>query len=121
MRAVTFRRVASVDDLWSGEMMALDVDGSPVLLINVGDQIRAYADSCPHQKSRLSEGGLLGNTLRCGRHHWEFDVRSGQGTNPRNACLKVFPVTVEDGDILVDVDVDDARRAEPSAAGEDQQ
>ena len=39
--------------------------------------IYAYADACPHQKSRLSEGSLIGNTLRCARHHWEFDVCYG--------------------------------------------
>jgi toluene monooxygenase system ferredoxin subunit len=99
--------------------MALKVvDGNAVLLINVDDRVYAYADACPHQKSRLSEGSLLGNTLRCARHQWEFDVRTGQGINPRNACLRVFPVTVEGADILVDVE--DAGRPEAAAPREDQ-
>lgn len=85
-------------------MIGLEVDGSSILLVNVDDHIYAYADACPHQKSRLSEGTLIGKTLRCGRHHWEFDVRTGRGINPENACLKVIPVTVESGDILVDLD-----------------
>jgi len=101
---MTFRRVSSLEDLWSGEMMGLEVDGNDILLINVHDCIYAYSDVCPHQKSRLSEGSLLGNTLRCARHQWEFDVCTGQGVNPQNACLKAFPVTVEGGDILLDLD-----------------
>ena len=83
--------------------MALEVDGNSILLVNVDDHIYAYADACPHQKSRLSEGTLMGKTLRCGRHHWEFDVCTGRGINPEDACLKVFPVTVESGDILLDL------------------
>jgi toluene monooxygenase system ferredoxin subunit len=114
---MTFRRAASVEDLWSGETMALEIDGSAVLLINVDDRIYAYADACPHQKSRLSEGSLQGGTLRCARHHWEFDVRTGQGVNPRSACLRAFLVVVEGGDIHVDID--HAGPPEAAAAGEE--
>lgn len=99
-----FQKVASLEDFWSGEMMGLDVSGNSILLINVNDHIYAYADACPHQKSRLSEGTLIGRTLRCERHHWEFDVCSGCGINPQNACLTIYPVAIENRDILVDLD-----------------
>ena len=99
-----FQRVAKIGDLWSGEMIGLEVNGERMLLVNVDDRIYAYADVCPHQKSRLSEGTLVNKILRCGTHHWEFDVCSGSGVNPRSACLKVFPIMVDGEDILVDVD-----------------
>lgn len=84
--------------------MRLEVDGHAVLLINVNNRIYAYADACPHQKSRLSEGSLLGTRLRCARHHWDFDVQTGKGLNPDNACLKAFPVAVYGRDIMLDLD-----------------
>jgi toluene monooxygenase system ferredoxin subunit len=99
-----FQKVAKVEDLWSGEMMGLEVSGEHVLLVNVDNHIYAYADICPHQKSRLSEGTLTGKILRCGRHHWEFDVCRGSGVNPRDTCLKLFPVRIDGEDILVDID-----------------
>ena len=99
-----FQRVAKIEDLWSGEMIGLEVNGEHVLLVNVDNHIYAYADICPHQESRLSEGTLTDKILRCGRHHWEFDVCSGFGVNPRNACLKLFPTRVDGEDILVDLD-----------------
>jgi toluene monooxygenase system ferredoxin subunit len=95
-------------------MIGLDVNGHSILLVNVDDHIYAYADACPHQKSRLSEGSLMGTALRCARHHWEFDVCTGQGINPRNACLKAFPVSIESRDILLDVDDESSTE---SAAG----
>ncbi len=101
---MSFRRVASLDDIWSGEMVGLEVEGEHILLVNIDDHIYAYADACPHQRSRLSEGSLMGKTLRCARHNWEFDVCKGHGINPQNACLKTFPVTLDGGEILVDVD-----------------
>ena len=110
---MSLRKVASLDDLWSGEMMGLDVDGNSVLLINLDDHVYAYADACPHQKSRLSEGSLIGKTLRSASHHWEFDVCTGRGINPQSACLKVFPVSIESTDILLNLD--DPSSAETSA------
>ena len=100
---MAFRKIATLDELWSGEMMGLQCEGQPVLLVNVDGTVRAYADVCPHLGSRLSEGSLNRNVLACATHGWEFDVQSGQGLNPRVACLQSFAVLVENGDIFVDV------------------
>jgi toluene monooxygenase system ferredoxin subunit len=116
---MSLRKVASLDDLWGGEMIGVDVDGNTVLLVNVDDHIYAYADACPHQKSRLSEGSLTGKTLRCARHHWEFDVCTGRGINPQNACLKALRVALESRDILLDLD--HAMSPEAAAERENQQ
>ncbi len=101
---MAFQKVAKIEDVWSGEALALEMNGERVLLVNVENRIYAYADICPHQGSRLSEGTLTDKVLRCERHHWEFDVCSGSGVNPRNACLKPFPIRVDGEDILVDID-----------------
>ena len=97
-------------------MVGLDVAGNSILLVNIGDHIYAYADECPHQKSRLSEGTLMEKTLRCARHHWEFDVCTGHGINPQNACLKMFPVSIESRDILIGLE--DERSTESAARSE---
>jgi nitrite reductase/ring-hydroxylating ferredoxin subunit len=97
-------------------MMGLDVDGTAILLVNLDDHIYAYSDACPHQKSRLSEGTLTENILRCARHQWEFDVCTGHGLNPEDACLKVFPVTIESGYIFLDLDL-----KEPAEAARDKE
>src|ERR1700692_144341 len=115
---MNLQKIASLDDLWSGEMLSLDVAGENILLVNVDDRIYAYSDACPHQKSRLSEGSLTGKTLRCARHHWEFDVCTGHGINPQNACLQALPVILESRDILLDLDT---RRTEAAAAKDNQQ
>jgi toluene monooxygenase system ferredoxin subunit len=98
-----FQKVAKMEDLWSGEMMGLEVNGQHILLVNIDNRVYAYADLCPHQQSRLSEGTLTDKILRCGRHHWEFDACTGSGVNPQNARLKLFPIRVDGNDILVDI------------------
>ena len=100
-------------------MMGLEVNGERVLLVNIDNHIHAYADACPHQMSRLSEGTLTDKILRCARHHWEFDACSGSGVNPRNACLKLFPIKIDGEDILVDID--DVKSSRVDVDGEKQQ
>lgn len=99
-----FQKIAKVGELWSGEMLGIEMNGEHILLVNLDDHIYAYADVCPHQKSRLSEGTLTERILRCARHHWEFDVSSGLGVNPQNACLKTFPIVFDGEDILIDLE-----------------
>jgi len=100
---MAFRKVATLDELWDGEMTVLKIEGHVVLLVNVDGGIHAYADSCPHLGTRLSQGSLQRNVLTCATHGWEFDASTGQGINPKTACLESFAVKVENGDILIDV------------------
>jgi toluene monooxygenase system ferredoxin subunit len=91
-----------LDDLWEGDMVGVGLGNADVLLVNLGDgEIVAYDNRCPHAGSRLSEGRLSTTTLRCGSHLWEFDVRTGDGVNPRNCMLRKYAVKVVDGAIMV--------------------
>jgi toluene monooxygenase system ferredoxin subunit len=100
MRA--FERAALVDELWDGEMAARTVGGRKVLLVRLGDAIRAYEDRCVHLGVALSEGQLDDRVITCSAHHYQYDALTGQGVNPRAACLTRFPVRVEGGAIWVD-------------------
>src|SRR5437868_6055782 len=97
-----FLKIATLDDLWSGEMIGLEVAGIRVLLINVDGALRAYADACPHLGTPLSRGSLDRGVLSCATHQWQFDVRTGCGVNPRSACLEPLPLKIQDRDILLD-------------------
>lgn len=101
---MAFKKLATMDDLWGGEMMGVVVDGKKVLLVNIDDTIYAYEDKCAHKESPLSEGDLEGRVLTCATHQWEYDICTGKGVNPESACLNAFAVKVEGGDILVDVE-----------------
>lgn len=95
---------ALLDDLWEGEMRAVRVGDAELLLVNLGDgEVRAYDNRCPHAGSRLSEGSLRATTLQCGAHLWEFDVRTGEGLNPRGCRLHAHPVRIEGGAVMVQV------------------
>jgi toluene monooxygenase system ferredoxin subunit len=100
---MAFQKVATMDDLWSGEMRALVVAGRKVLLINLDGIIYAYENKCAHLGVPLSNGHLRGAHLTCRAHQWEYDLCTGRGCNPATARLRAFAVTVDHGDILIDV------------------
>jgi toluene monooxygenase system ferredoxin subunit len=96
------RRVAAVDDLWSGELLACEADGLRIVLAHAGDGVYAYEDRCPHLGFPLSRGEFAGARLTCAAHHWQFDMRSGRGVNPPDACLRAVPVVIRDDAIYGD-------------------
>jgi toluene monooxygenase system ferredoxin subunit len=104
METARWRDTINTDDLWEGDMAAVDVDGEVVLLVNVDGTVRAYSNRCPHQASALDEGDLDGETLTCAKHLWEFNAVTGCGINPDDARLKGFGCQVgDDGTIYVDI------------------
>jgi toluene monooxygenase system ferredoxin subunit len=94
---------ATLDDVWEGEMLAMTLGSVDVLLCNVGGELIAYEDRCPHLANPLSQGVLAENVLTCAAHEWVFDIRTGHGVNPETACLRRFPVRLDGDQVFVDV------------------
>jgi toluene monooxygenase system ferredoxin subunit len=98
---VTWHTVMAEDDLWEGELTGFEVAGKKLALLNVGGEIRAFEDRCPHLSSRLSEGDLDAYTLTCAAHLWEFDALTVKGANPGNSQLMSSRPAVADGYVEV--------------------
>lgn len=98
-----WQKAGDQDDLWAGEMTAVDVHGTNVLLVNVDGDVRAYENRCPHQGWPLDEGDFDGATITCAHHLWEFDARTGLGLNPSDAWLTALPCRVTDHAVEVEV------------------
>jgi toluene monooxygenase system ferredoxin subunit len=101
---MAFLKIATLDDVWSGEMIGLAIDGFPVLVINVGGTPHAFADACPHLGTPLSRGALRAGVLTCATHQWQFDAQTGCGINPLSACLEPMPLKIQGDDILLDLE-----------------
>jgi toluene monooxygenase system ferredoxin subunit len=93
----TWQVVMPLADLWAGELTGVRLGGEKIVLVNIGGEIRAFADRCPHLGFQLSEGSIEGRTLTCANHQWEFDALTGRGINPGNCLLTVFDTRVRDG------------------------
>ncbi len=73
-----FRNGFPIRDLPDGRMTVGQVDGEDVILVRRGDEFFAVGSHCTHYHGPLSDGLIVGETLRCPWHHACFSLRSGE-------------------------------------------
>ena len=95
--------VAALEDLAPGEPVLVEVEGTPVALVNVDGEVLAVHDVCTHALESLSGGWVEGERIECPRHGAAFSLRTGDAlTPPAIKPLPTFAVEVRDGRVLVD-------------------
>jgi 3-phenylpropionate/trans-cinnamate dioxygenase ferredoxin subunit len=79
------------------------VDGTAVLLCNVGGTLYAIEDVCTHDGGELDQGELEGERIMCPRHGAYFDVKTGAAlTLPAILPVRTFGVRVEGDDVYLE-------------------
>jgi 3-phenylpropionate/trans-cinnamate dioxygenase ferredoxin reductase subunit len=107
-----------VADLPDGKMMAGRVDGEAVLLAHVGNEWFAIGATCSHYSGPLTEGLLVGDTVRCPWHHACFHLRSGEPLRPPALNdVPAWDVDVRDGIVRVGAKRKPAAPRRPSSKG----
>lgn len=67
-----------------------------VVVVRLGDEVRAYRNRCLHQESPLAGGWVRDGVLSCPLHFWRYDVSTGRLRNG-DGCLERFAVEYEGG------------------------
>jgi nitrite reductase/ring-hydroxylating ferredoxin subunit len=92
---------AAVDLAREGKLV-VDANGVRVLLMwNGGDPV-ALNDTCIHRARSLSDGVVFSGRLVCAGHQWAFDLHTGY-CKARERYQPVYPLTIRDGTVFVDV------------------
>jgi nitrite reductase/ring-hydroxylating ferredoxin subunit len=92
-------------DLRNGALKAVEIDGTPVLLLAVGDEVFAYRNACGRGVLPLHLGRLADDTIYCPWHGCRYDARTGELIEGTGASLEAFPVTVRDDVVYVATNV----------------
>ena len=104
-----YRRACAAIDVPPGRMSAVDVEGQPILIVNVDGQLHAVLNRCGDTPLPLHFGTVQGAELRCSWHGCRYDVRTGKRLDGGIEHLAVVPVAVEGDEIRVAVGVEPAR------------
>jgi nitrite reductase/ring-hydroxylating ferredoxin subunit len=96
-------RVASVDQLPSGQMRAVTVGADAVAIANADGRVFAFGDTCPHMGCSLAEGSLTGTAVTCACHGSRFDVATGEVLRgPAEEGVQTWPVHLDGSSISVE-------------------
>lgn len=103
---MTRHEAAALADLRSGVPLRVVVEGVAVMLLRLGDDVYALADTCSHEDASLSEGEVYeeDREIECPLHGSTFDLETGAAQClPATAPVAVYDATVDaDGGIWVE-------------------
>ena len=92
-------RIAKLDEIISGQPHPFH----NLVLCRVENHVYAVDGLCPHSGGPLGQGALHGRMLVCPWHAWEFDCITGEHDRNPACRLKTYPVTIRNGDVLVEL------------------
>lgn len=110
--------ICAAEELSVGDMKAFKAGDTKVIVYHLEDGIYATQASCTHIFAPLAKGKIVEDCqVQCPFHRARFDIRSGEvvewanfppGVQLLNAvrgekALKTFPVSVEDGQVMIEV------------------
>lgn len=100
-RPVRWARIMQRDELRDGELIPVEIDGTPVVVVRHAGEFFAVQNNCTHQDFPLSEAGFdpRDELLTCAWHGGCFDVRTGAAVIPPvTEPVETFPIrTSPDG------------------------
>lgn len=95
--------VGSLDELKQTNCMTVHAEGRTLVLFAYGDAVFAVDNRCPHMGFPLDRGTVKDGILTCHWHHARFDLASGGTFDQFADDVPVFPVTLRDDEIWVDL------------------
>jgi nitrite reductase/ring-hydroxylating ferredoxin subunit len=109
-----FVRVGAAAEFPDGSARVVTVRGRRVAVFHAGGRLRAVQDACPHMGTSLALGRVERGTVTCAQHGWRFDLDTGESDRRSGACLRVYEVRIESGDVWLRAPLD-----EPDDPGSD--
>jgi nitrite reductase/ring-hydroxylating ferredoxin subunit len=96
-------RALAASKLPEGQRRTVVVGGHTVVLFNSHSRLFAVDNRCPHMGFPLDRGTVRDCILTCHWHHARFDLETGGTFDQWADDVRVFPVRIENGAVLVDV------------------
>jgi nitrite reductase (NADH) small subunit/3-phenylpropionate/trans-cinnamate dioxygenase ferredoxin subunit len=91
--------VTSATDIPDGHRKIVQIDGLSIGIFHHKDRWYALRNSCMHRGGPVSTGPLEGDILICPWHGFQYNITTGECLADPSARLDMYPVTVQNGQI----------------------
>jgi nitrite reductase (NADH) small subunit len=99
---IAFVRLAQESELPpEGEVKEFPCGDKVICVANVNGTISAMDNVCLHRGGPLGQGTIEGGKVVCPWHGWHWDPKTGQAVQDPNARLAVYPIKIENEDVMV--------------------
>ncbi|WP_460143835.1 FAD-dependent oxidoreductase [Pseudomonas sp. S2_A02] len=100
---MALHRVARFADVPQDRGLEVRIDKTKIVLLRVGDQLRAYQGKCPHAGAPLAKGALCEGRLICPWHKAAYRLEDGALCEPPSLdSLLRYPLEIRDDEVWVD-------------------
>lgn len=86
-----------------GEAREFSCGSKPICVANVNGVITALDNICLHRGGPLGQGMIEGNKIVCPWHGWQWDPQTGEASHNPKAKVAVYPVKIENGDVMIEI------------------
>ena len=87
----------------AGNVAEAEVEGIAICIANIGGELSALDNICPHRQGPLGQGWLEGESVVCPWHSWMFHAKTGAAEYPEGERVDVIPLRIEGDDVLVEI------------------
>ena len=95
--------LVSMSDLPDEGTYDADIFGYKLLVYRKDGQTKVYDNRCPHQWTSLQDMKIEGKSITCSKHHWKFDLDSGECVEKGSRGVRLVPSKVEGNQLQVEV------------------
>jgi 3-phenylpropionate/trans-cinnamate dioxygenase ferredoxin subunit len=100
----TWHEAGTADELNENVITEVALAEKKVALLKKGDNVYAFAATCPHAGARLCEGWLdAAGRVTCPLHKYKFDPVNGRNTSGEGYKLRTYPVQIKEGVIYIGI------------------
>jgi nitrite reductase/ring-hydroxylating ferredoxin subunit len=99
---MAWHAAAKIGDVRAGDVIAVTVAGTELVLGRDGERYFAAQRRCPHRQGDLADGIVSRGHLICPQHGYRFSAETGRHDSASEYCLVMFDVRVTGEQIEID-------------------
>jgi len=99
-----FIEITQFNEIDAGGKLFIDINGKPIVIFKVGQELFAMDDVCTHDHGPIGEGELNEYQIVCPRHGARFDIKSGKAlSGPAFVDIRTYKVRNMNGTIEINL------------------